>query len=296
MRIGCLALLMATLFLPAAAPAQQQGVIPAEGSWISRIFAKPAKPGTPTLLLPDAPLQLRSDQSRETWLEKRAVEKRMEDDKRKHLLKLRTERDRKVAIAIAEAAIAQPFIASPARPRATPATTVEPADASAAAATVASIEVAPPKEPAAHSTTDRKPALPSPTPLPTPNAASLAKRGAVNPPPATIYEEGPKSPASTKPYSPGFFALLLTGMFLLPSAGMALLLVGAAHLRSHSFFSGSMILAVGGSLLWGAWSLAHVIDPTALMRSEPEATRPATDSETLSPMQAMQPDVLWNNE
>jgi hypothetical protein len=301
MRIHCLASLLAIFLLPVGVLAQSDSRQSSGRNWLSRIFQKPAKPGKQTLLLPDAPSRLRGDQTRETWLERRSTEQRIADDKKKILTDLRRERDRSVATAIARAATAKAFAVPIARARSTTGpVAVDPGTTASSSFTTDTdpypASPPPPSRPDTTPASTPRPVANTPKATPPSNAVTLPDRGPKKPPQSNTIDDAAPAAASTKRHRPGMFALILIGMFLLPSAGVALLLVGAAHLRSHSFFSGSTILAVGCSLLWGAWSLAHLFDPAALTRPETAAPRPATDDANLRPMQALQPGMLWNNE
>lgn len=95
---------------------------------------------------------------------------------------------------------------------------------------------------------------------------------------------------ATPPARSAMFVLLLVGMFVVPASGIAFLLLGIAHLRGHSFLPGTIILAVGGLLLWGTWSLATTIDPRLVnLGGNPVA-------EGLGPARHLPLDLFWNSE
>ncbi len=219
-----------------------------------------------------------TDTLRETALERKAAEERIAADKFQILLELRTDRDRRVAGAKAKASV--PF--APLRPKST--TPVLLASAGAVEGpTTPAIDPSPPSLPAS-------PAAPRPAVIPKTNT------------PAAVVDQVVQQVGSQiigtpegKPLSPGLFALVLIGLFLVPAAGITLLLLGIAHLRGHSFLSGLVILAIGGLFLWGTWSLARTVSPDLLTGSR-QASRDLPETADLRPMQALQPDILWNNE
>jgi len=268
-----LVLLIAALLPPINVTAQSE---PAARGWWSRVFQRtPARPPQ-TIILRDPGTIMRQDQRRETILEQTESARRMATDKQRLLLELRSERDRRVAGAIASAAADQPFRP----PENTRLATAEPAAGAPAAES--------PAQP-------RR--LASPTPpsfTPGERSKTVAERTAetVDRVVDNIGQKVFNTPAA-QPLPPGLYALALIGMFLVPAMGVGLILIGFAHLRGHSFVSGSIILAIGGLLLWGTWSLAKTINPDLL--SNPARNSPAPPSaENASPIDSMRSDLFWS--
>jgi len=271
-------LLVATGLPPAATAAPTEPASATPRGWWSRIFQRaPARPPQ-TIILRDAGTIMRQDQRRETILEQTESARRMATDKQRALVELRSDRDRRVAVAIARAAAERPFR--------TPENTRLAAAASAAG-------VRGPDSPA----TPRQ--LASPTPpsfTPEERSKTVAERTAetVDRVVDNIGQKVFRTPAA-QPLPPGLFALALIGMFLVPAGGLGLVLIGFAHLRGHSFVSGSIILAVGGLLLWGTWSLAKTTNPDLLTNPTRDSLRPPPATENASPVDSMRSDLFWSS-
>jgi len=101
---------------------------------------------------------------------------------------------------------------------------------------------------------------------------------------------------ATPPARSAMFVLLVVGMFVVPASGIAFVILGIAHLRGHSFLPGSIILALGGLLLWGTWSLAKIIHPDLLLGGKSSAQNANATAEGLGPLQSLPPDLFWNSE
>jgi hypothetical protein len=208
---------------------------------------------------------MREDQRRESFLEEIAASRRMAADKQRLLLELRSERDRRVTVAIARAVTSSPLppgTAGRSRP-------------------------APAQRPLADSSIPKTPIRAAPHPGDT----TVAQRAAqtvdrvISDVGLGVFGTEPARPAP-----PGLFALALIGMFLVPALGVGLLLIGFAHLRAHSLVSGTALLACGGLLMWGTWTLAKMTNPDWLSRPTTDATRTVDGT---SPIDAMRSDLYW---
>lgn len=239
-------LLGATAILTPTTAAQSDPAATDSRSWWSLVFrSAPARPPQ-TIILRDAGALMRSDQRRETILEQTESARRMAADKQRALIELRSDRDRRVAVAIARAAATRPFRA----PEDVRLTTAEP--------------TAPMAE---------QPGPPTTMPFPPAERKKTVAQQTAETVDRVVDNIGQKifnTPAA-QPQPPGFFALALIGMFLVPAGGFGMVLIGLAHLRGHSFVSGSIILAIGGLMLWGTWSLAKTITPGLLGNPTREA-------------------------
>lgn len=248
-------------------------------TWQWWAIGKNRKPPGSLLVLPNASEAAQKDRAREGA--KQRAEDRFLFDKIKfdRLYYYRTERERAVSASIARAAAKSPF--NPPRPKRPP---------PASLATAGQIEGQ-----AAPAIDLSRPELPPPPAVSRPSGTPRPRT------PAAVVDQvvqqvGSKiigTPAG-KPLSPGLFALVLVGLFLVPAAAISFLLLGIAHLRGHSFVTGSIIIALGGLLLWGTWSLARTINPDLLAQGQP--ADPNNADGNLRPMEGLRADLFWNNE
>lgn len=271
-------LLMVMLAWPATLAAQQEERRPGLSGFIQWLFgSETASRAKETRIYEKAESAASEDARREAALENRAAQQRIAADKARSLFELRNDRERRIAAAKAQTLT--PF--DPPRQKAEPPVLL----ADAGEATVESppsIDLSPPP-------------LASTPPRPRPTSTPRPKK------PVAVVDEVVQQVGSRimgtpsgQPLAPGLFALVLIALFLVPAVGITLLLLGIAHLRGHSFFSGSVILVVGALFLYATWSLARIIDPEIFTQSKAD-NNPAKSGE-LSTMQALQPGVLWNTE
>ena len=222
-----------------------------------------------------------ADSQREGAAEQRAARERMAKDKTRILLDLRSEHRRQVAAAVA-AKTGESF-SQPREKNATIPAVVAGADGGGF-------------EPVRVVDATKLPAPlpPQPSPSPVGTTRLAAPAAAVD---EIIQRVGEKvvGSAPNQPLSPGLFALVLIGLFLVPSSGIALLLLGIAHLRGHRFLSGSVIIALGCLFLWGTWSLARTANPE-LFTGASHASRDRAAPADFSTMQAIPTDVLWSED
>jgi len=260
-------------------PAEAQDARRSGPSGFFRWFfsAPPAEQANGTIVHERASVIAAADGRRESAIERRGTAERMNKQKAQTLRELRIDRDRRVASAIAKAWV--PF--QPPRPKRPPSTLLATAGQAEGQA-APTIDLSRPQLPP-------PPAVsrPSGTPRPRTPAAVVDQ---------VVQQVGSQiiGTPSGKPLSPGLFALVLVGLFLVPAAAITLLLLGIAHLRGHSFVTGSMIIALGGLLLWGTWSLARTINPDLLAQSQP--ANPDSTSGNLRPMEGLRSDLFWNAE
>jgi len=283
------AVVILTIALLAPPPVAAQAEPPPSGSrnWFSRLLPRPPARTIQTALLPGARSVMLSDQRRETRLEKMESEARIARDKGTRLAELRQDRDRRVAAAIARAAPAAPF-----RPAATPHSIVGATPAPLQPAIVAS-ELPAATSPQASSTppppiTSAPPepptrATPIPAPPSTPSPAQITGNSVETAPAAEAGQDAPT----------GLFALALIGLFLVPAMGVGLIFVGFAHLRGHSFISGTAIIIAGALVLWGAYTAARLINPDLLTFGEKQKSGAPVGAETLLNLRS---DAFWGNE
>ena len=198
---------------PSPATAQSE---PAPRGWWSRVFPNAPARTTQTITLRDPGTIMRQDQRRETILEQTESARRMATDKQRRLFELRGERDRRVAVAIANAAATQPFHP----PETVHLTTADPSGEVATGTSSSSRNTEPPK----HGTTETPPFLPGD------RNKTIAERTAetVDGIVGNIGQKIFNTPAA-QPLPPGLFALALIGMFLVPAGGVTLLFLGFAH-------------------------------------------------------------------
>lgn len=222
-----------------------------------------------------------NDRQRETARENFASQQRISAWKAQSMREMRIDRERRIASAVAKA-WTPPFDPPP-RPSSIPAPLL-------AAATQENKEDA-------TQVVGMTPVNPAPQPTPAARATATPRPGSVAAAvDRAVQQVGDQIIGSKpgQPLSPGLFALILTGLFLVPAAGVTFIMFGIAHLRGHSFVSGSVILLLGGGLLWGTWILARTINPDIL--SGKRAQGAIAESDELRPMQALQSDLFWNSE
>jgi hypothetical protein len=63
---------------------------------------------------------------------------------------------------------------------------------------------------------------------------------------------------------PALLVLALVAIFVVPAAGLALVLLGLAHLRSHSFAKGSFLVLTGALAVWATYAVARNMNPDFL--------------------------------
>jgi hypothetical protein len=223
----------------------------------STVRSKPGNRELQTLIMPGAWSVMRADQQREEAILLREAEEFMAKIKRMHLSALRTERDRAVASAVAAAAAFQPF-----SPPARASVSLIDRSVETPASVVSAASPAEPRKPS--------PGFVSRVIDRTADAARdvVSRAGDVA---ASVERRasGHSSPG-------GYYALVIIAIFLVPSIGLAAILLGIAHLRHWSFFSGSVWVGVGCVMVWLAFSGAKMLVPMESTRanSSPALTAP----------------------
>jgi len=282
------ALLTIAVLAPPPTAAQADAPPPGSRNWFSRLLPRPPARTVQTAVLPSATSIMLNDQRRESRLEKMASDARIARDKNTRLAELRQERDRRVTAAIARAAPAAPFRPPAPQPGivVTDTSTPAPADQSIPSALPPSPQtVRLPPRTAPLATT--APARPAPTATP-PRAPAPA-------PAANNTEAATGAAVAAKTTPPGLYALALIGMCLVPALGVGLLMIGFAHLRGHSFVSGTAIMIAGALVLWGSVTAARLINPDLLaFGRDNKQARLADGEESPSVMSSLRSDAFWN--
>jgi hypothetical protein len=271
--------LAASLVLCAPVAAQEETRPGFWEQWYRWLVGGPKAEPQATSVHPLAPKVAATDRAREGNLQQAHDQLHFAQTKARIQQDLRFENNRQIATAIANKAPAPPF-------RESVKTGIE-HEASPASPLI----IAP--DPTAAQTPDHRPgyvAGPTPTPAGLGQKAAAAADAIVNNVGQTLF-----GPAAAPPLHPGLFVLALVGIFVVPAAGGALVLIGLAHLRGHSFTSGTVIITLGALILWGSYTAARMIDPDLL--GGPAEVSPPADEPGAGPtaMRALRPDAPWNN-
>lgn len=211
-----------------------------------------------TLIHPDAESISERDRVREGRKENRFWSDWSADYKAKRLFFFRTERDRSVAGAIARTDATQPFVK-----RTPPRMSAETEDNETAVGTGSRAPIE----------------IPSFVTAPANRIVDTARKtaGTIDRVAESITREFLPSPPPKNARS-GLFAVLLIAMFLVPSAGLAALIVAVAHLRAHSLRTGTIFLASGVVILWASVSAALSLRADALTVPTMELDEDATST------------------
>jgi hypothetical protein len=269
------AILVAGFFCQATCAAQEGTASPPR-PWTLWMFGPPRNQNADTMFHPRAVPIGQADRIREAGRQDADDRRFFESFKSERLIFYRTDRERRVNSRIARAISDQPL---PARRDRIP---------NPQAAEPLLITTSP--ETAITGTRENSTAAPSPDPTPLSDTLKVVDKFIEN-----AVQKITGEPA-TPPARSAMFVLLVVGMFVVPSAGIAFVLIGIAHLRGHSFLPGSIILALGGLFLWGTWSLAKSTHPDFLTAGKPSADRTNSTAEGLGTLQSVPPDLLWNSE
>lgn len=200
-----------------------------------------------TLIMPGAWSVMRADQKREEAFIFREAEEFKAKIKRMRLSALRTERDRAVARAVAAAAAFRPF-SPPAR----------------AAVSLVDRSVETPASVASA-------ASPAERQKPSPGFVSRVIDRTADTARDVVSRAGDiaasvERRASSHSSPGGYYALVVIAIFLVPSIGLAAILLGTAHLRHWSLFSGAAWIVIGAVMVWLAFSGAKMLVPAASAR------------------------------
>jgi hypothetical protein len=269
-------LLAATLVLSASAMAQEEPRSSPWAQWFQWLFGLPADESPVTVAHPRALGLAAADQAREGRLQQNWLNRQFAEDKARFKRQIQVENDRQIAVAIANKAPAPPF-------RETRENTGQGANPAPAAIVIMEAP------PGASTPPPRRAPTPAATPPGGPGQRAAEAAEAI----ASRVGEAVFGPAAARPMPAGLFVLALVGMFLAPAAGAALVLIGFAHLRGHSFFSGSVITVLGGLFIWGTIALATRINPDLLSADQSEQPWEAEASGNISPMDALRPETFW---
>jgi hypothetical protein len=273
-------LLAATLVLSAPAMAQEEPRSSPWAQWFQWLFGLPADESPVTVAHPRALGLAAADQAREQRLQQEWRARQFAEDKAAFLRDIRAHTYRQIAVAVANKAPAPPF-----RP---PSKSNHGATPPANAPVVMSPSVVPMKA-ARPKNTDVPRSTPTPT-GPGPKMAAAAEKVVSN------IGQSVFGRAGTQPVAPGLFVLALVGIFVVPAAGIALILIGFAHLRGHSFLSGSIITILGGLLLWGTIALATRINPDLVAETSDTTGDPSENEGPVTPMDALRSGILWSSQ
>ncbi len=274
-------LIMAILLLqePAAAQNREQSGL---RQWLASLFGVSKEETAPTQIHPQPGPISAQDRAREERLEQSRIQKQFTETKERLRADLRAENNRRVIGAIAKAVPTPPF--RPEGPQLTPRVREGSKPYTLWPAEVEGRKIA-----------DDFPATLGPPPK-LPGLRSLPQQAAetVDEVVQKVGENVFGKEAATQTPR-GLFVLALIGMFLIPSAGAALVLIGLQHLRGHSFFSGTVIVLIGGAMLWGAIVLASDLNPNQLSRPKTDAPEPAEAKSQAASQQALRSELLWPN-
>jgi hypothetical protein len=173
----------------------------------------------------------------------------MAADKLTALRALREERDRRLAIAMAGVAASMPF-APPQR------------GAFAAGSGTSDEKHEPIDGPAGSKRPDEAQPLPEFIASKAQDATETLRQAALR----ANREVFGKEIAETAP--PALLILALVAIIVVPAAGVALLLLGIAHLRGHSFVKGSLLILIGALTVWATYAVASSVNPHLLRRAQ----------------------------
>lgn len=218
--------------------------------WLSWLYGSKGIQASGTLIHESARSIAASDRKREIVRENLAIQQRLSAWKAESMRTLRIERERRVAGAVARAWT--PPFDPPSQPVGAPPPLVATA-------------ISENKEEGSQLVDMTDPAtVPRNRATPRPVAAVAAVDQIVQQVGGRIIGSAP-----SQALSPGLFALVLTGLFLVPAAGVSFVIFGIAQLRGHSFVSGSAMIVIAGILLWGTWTLARAVNPNILANEDP---------------------------
>lgn len=268
--------ILVAVFCCRATCAAQEGAAPPSRPWTLWVFGPPRNQNTDTTFHPRAAPIGEADRIRESARQDAEDRRFFEGFKSQRLIFYRTDRERRVNSRIARALSDQPLPAS--RGRMPSPQAAEP------------LLIATPPEAAITTTAENSTTTPPPVPTPPRDTLQAVDEFVENAVQKITGE------TATPPARSAMFVLLVVGMFVVPASGIAFVLIGIAHLRGYSFLPGSIILALGGLLLWGTWSLAKTIHPDLLLGGKSSAQSANATAEGLGTLQSVPPDLFWNSE